>query len=263
MKICRYAFNGKISYGKIDGMVVKTLAGCPIGGDVVETGETIDLAEVKLLAPVAPPNILAIGLNYRAHARETGAAIPDHPVLFLKATSAVTHPGDPIILPGAAPDNVDYEAELAVVIGKTAKKVRVDEALDYVFGYTVGNDVSARDCQKVRDLQWARAKSFDTFCPLGPWIETDVDPGDLPISAKLNGEIMQASSTKDLIFTVAELIAHLSENITLHPGTVIMTGTPPGVGMALDPPRFLRAGDIIEVTIGGIGGISNPVVADG
>lgn len=263
MKICRYERNGKTAYGKIDGTMIAELAGCPIGGELVVTGDTVPLSDIKLLAPVTPPNILAIGLNYREHAIETGAAIPDHPVLFIKATSAVTHPGDPIILPGVAPDEVDYEAELAVVIGKTAKKVRVEDALDYVFGYTVGNDVSARDCQKVRDVQWARAKSFDTFCPLGPWIETDLDPADLPISSKLNGETMQASSTKDLIFGAAELIAHLSENITLLPGTVIMTGTPPGVGMALDPPRFLRAGDTIEITIEGIGSISNPVIAEG
>lgn len=262
MKICRYEFTGKIGYGRIDGDTISVLADCPVGGGVVETGETIDLAEVKLLAPVTPPNILAIGLNYREHAIETGAAIPDHPILFIKASSAVTHPGAPIILPEAAPSQVDYEAELAVVIGKTAKKVTVEAALDYVFGYTIGNDVSARDCQKVRDVQWARAKSFDTFCPLGPWIETDLDPSSLPISSSLNDETMQSSTTADLIFSVPELIAHLSENITLLPGTVIMTGTPPGVGMAMNPPRFLRPGDTIKVTIDGIGSLSNPVIAD-
>ena len=262
MKICRYEHNGKTAYGKIDGPMIAELADCPIGGELITTGDTVPLSAVKLLAPVTPPNILAIGLNYRAHAIETGAAIPDHPVLFIKATSAVTHPGGPIILPGVAPNEVDYEAELAVVIGKAAKKVRVEDALDYVYGYTVGNDVSARDCQKVRDAQWARAKSFDTFCPLGPWIETELDPADLPISSTLNGETMQASSTRDLIFSVPEIIAHLSENITLLPGTVIMTGTPPGVGMAMDPPRYLHPGDQIEVTIAGLGTISNPVVAD-
>lgn len=262
MRICRYQAGGRVAYGIVDGDTVARLVGCPIGGKIAPSGETDALADVRLLAPVLPPNILAIGLNYREHAAETGARIPDHPLLFIKATTAVVGPGDPVVLPAAAPDEVDYEAELAVVIGKTAKKVKACDALDFVFGYTCGNDVSARDCQKRRDLQWARAKSFDTFCPLGPWIETELNPAALAIGSRLNGETMQASTTGDLIFGVPELIEHLSGNITLLPGTVIMTGTPPGVGMARNPPRFLRPGDTIEVYVEGIGTFGNPVVAD-
>lgn len=262
MRVCRYTDGESVSYGIVEGGHVRQLQGCPLVDGLTETDRVSSLSDIHLVAPLEPPNILAIGLNYREHAEETGADLPDHPLLFIKATSAVTDPGAPIVLPGVAPDEVDYEAELAVIIGRKAKKVKAAAALDYVYGYTVGNDVTARDCQKRRDRQWARAKSFDTFCPLGPWIETDLDPSDAKVKSTLNGEVMQSSTTADLIFGVCQLIEHLSENITLLPGTVIMTGTPPGVGVARSPQRFLRPGDVIEVSVEGIGTLMNPVVAD-
>lgn len=218
--------------------------------------------EATLLAPVAPPNVLAIGRNYRAHAEETGSAVPDHPLLFLKATTAVIAPDDPIVLPGVAPDKVDCEAELAVVIGREARKVSPENALDHVLGYTCGNDVSARDCQLELDAQWARGKSFDTFCPLGPWIETELDPTDLGVRSTINNNPLQGARTSDMIFPVRELISYLSHSLTLVPGTVILSGTPPGVGMAWDPPVYLQPGDNVHVSVDGIGTISNPVVAD-
>lgn len=223
------------------------------------TGRYVQLGEVKLLAPLVPVNILAIGLNYRAHAIETHAPIPDHPVLFIKATSALCNPFDPIILPRIAPNEVDYECELAIVIGKTAKNVSEADALDYVLGYTCANDVSARDLQQRIDKQWARAKSCDTFAPLGPWIETELEPDNAHIQTRLNGQVMQDSNTSDMIFSCRHLIAHLSESLTLLPGTVIMTGTPPGVGTARNPQVYLRPGDVVEVEIDGIGLLWNPV----
>ncbi len=262
MRICRCAVDGRVVFGIVEDDLVRVLRDSPLAGPPRASGEVLALSQVKLLPPVVPPNLLAIGLNYREHAVESGAALPDHPLLFIKATTSVIADGEPIVLPAAAPAEVDYEAELAVVIGRTASKVRAADALDYVFGYTCANDVSARDCQKRRDLQWARAKSFDSFCPLGPWIDTDLDPGNLRICSRLNGQTMQASTTADLIFDVPALIEHLSENITLLPGTVILTGTPPGVGMARKPPRFLRPGDLIEVEIAGLGILANPVMAD-
>ncbi len=214
----------------------------------------------KVLPPVAPPNIFAIGRNYRAHAAETGSDVPADPMVFAKATTAVAAPGDPILLPKVGPECVDYEAELAVVIGRRCRNVPAEKALDVVLGYTVGNDVSARDWQK-RLVQFVRAKSFDTFCPLGPCIQTDLDPTNARIRSILNGKVMQDSSTANMIFPVAELIAFLSADLTLEPGTVIMTGTPEGVGAARDPQVFLRAGDVITCAVDGIGEIANPVVA--
>jgi len=214
-----------------------------------------------LLAPVTPLDVIAIGLNYKKHADESGAAYPDRPLIFLKTTSSVIGPEDNIVIPEAAPDEVDYEAELAIVIGKKAKNIEVDEVSDYVLGYTCGNDVSARDCQLRIDKQWARGKSFDTFCPLGPWIETELpDPDNCRIMSRLNGEVMQDSNTSDLIFNTKELVSYCSKNFTLYPGTVIMTGTPEGVGFARKPPVFLKSGDTIEIEIEYIGKLSNNVV---
>jgi len=238
-----------------------------IGGSLLDTWEltqqTYAREDVTLLAPIEPPNILAIGLNYRLHALESGHDLPDHPALFIKATSALCGPNDPIVLPAVAPDEVDYECELAVIIRRCARNVSPDDALDYVLGYTGANDVSARDCQRRLDVQWARAKSFDTFAPLGPWIETDLDPDHVGLRTRLNGEVMQEGNTDDLIFSVRELIAHLSHSLTLLPGTVILTGTPAGVGFARTPPVFLQPGDVVEVEIDGIGTLRNPVVAEG
>jgi 2-keto-4-pentenoate hydratase/2-oxohepta-3-ene-1,7-dioic acid hydratase in catechol pathway len=237
-----------------------------IQGDILgawrPTDDAVPLSTVRLLAPVCPPNILAIGLNYRAHAHESGAALPERPVLFIKANTALCHPNDPIILPDVAPNEVDYECELAIVIGKRARRVTEAEALDYVLGYTCANDVSARDCQLRLDVQWARGKSFDTFAPLGPWIETDLDADAAPIRSRLNGVVMQESNSNDLIFSCRTLISYLSQGITLLPGTVIMTGTPSGVGFARKPPVFLRPGDTIEIEVDGIGTLTNPVIAE-
>ena len=219
----------------------------------------------KLLAPVQPPTIFCIGLNYRRHAEETGAKIPAHPVVFMKAATAVQNPNDPIEIPThLASSQVDFEAELAVIIGKRCKNVSKAHALEYVFGYTCANDVSARDWQKDwGGSQWCRGKTFDTFCPLGPCItprEEIPNPQELTLRAVLDNFVMQEASTNDMIFDVATLIEFLSGSTTLLPGTVILTGTPSGVGMARDPQVFLKSGDRIHIEIEGIGKLSNPVV---
>lgn len=242
----------------LDGGRLRRLEGSLSGG-WTRTSEIVTAK--RLLPPVEPVNVIAIGLNYRRHAEESGSALPDAPLIFAKLTSAVIGPGDAITLPEDAPDMVDYEAELAVVIGRTARNVRAEDSLKYVLGYTCANDVSARDCQRVRDKQWTRAKSFDTFCPLGPCllIDPEVNPNALRIRGRLNGEVVQDSSTADMIFTVPHLISYLSHQFTLAPGTVILTGTPEGVGMGRKPPRYLQAGDTYSVEIEGIGELSNPV----
>ena len=238
------------------------LAGDPCTG-LTATGESAHIA--RLLAPIAPVNIFCIGLNYRAHAVETGAKIPDSPVVFMKPTTAVTDPGAAILLPAACEHGpeVDYEAELAVVIGRTARDVPAERALDHVLGYTCACDVSARRWQKHGGGgQWIRGKGFDRFCPLGPVLVTAdeiPDPQRLDLRCVLNGETMQTGNTADMIFSVAELIAFLSRDTTLLPGTLILTGTPPGVGFARRPPVFLAAGDRVRVEIDGIGALENPV----
>ncbi len=221
----------------------------------------------NLIAPLVPVNIFAIGLNYRAHAQEGGFDIPVQPVVFMKPTSAVTGPTDAIRIPKACEHGpeVDYEGELAVIIGREARDVPVERALEHVFGYACANDVSARRWQKHGGGgQWNRGKSFDTFCPLGPVIVTAdelPDPQALAIKTTLNGEEMQTGHTSDMIFTVAEIISFLSRDTTLLPGTAILTGTPPGVGFARRPPVFLRDGDTVQVEIESIGAINNPVLA--
>lgn len=219
----------------------------------------------KSVDRIQPPNIVAIGLNYRKHAEEQGLTkLPAEPLIFLKATTSVIGPGEAIVLPHSAPSEVDFEAELAVVIGKKARNVSEDDAMGYVLGFTCANDVSARDCQKVRDKQWARGKSFDTFCPLGPVIVTpdEIDGQNAPIRSILNGKVMQESNTADMIFSIRHLISFVSHQFTLLPGTVILTGTPEGVGFARKPPIYLRAGDTIAIEINGIGRLENRVIAD-
>lgn len=240
-----------------------------IEGDIFDEFTVTDelLDPIKRLAPVEPTQIYAIGLNYREHAAEMGAKIPDYPVVFTKSITSLAHPDTPILLPRHLhSDQVDYECELAVVIGKQCKNVSAEDALGYVLGYTCANDVSARDWQKnYGGGQWIKGKGFDTFCPLGPMLVTadDVpDPQILPLRTMLNGRIVQESFTGDMIFSVAELIAFLSGSTTLLPGTVILTGTPPGVGMAADPPRFLRPGDEVVIDITGIGMLHNSVEAE-
>jgi len=212
------------------------------------------------LPPVDPPNIFAIGRNYRAHIEETGAAVPEAPLVFIKVTSAVIPHGGTIRLPASAPNNVDFEAELAVVIGRQARNVSPAEALSYVRGYTCANDVSARDCQR-NDKQWARAKGFDTFAPLGPYLVTadEIDPANVGVRSRLNGETMQDSNTRHMMHSCAELISYLSHQFTLLPNTVILTGTPEGVGFARTPPVYLKPGDRIEVEVAGIGTLVNDV----
>lgn len=237
-----------------------------IVGDIFGSFEVTDKsADVqKLLTPVAPTAILCIGLNYRRHAAEGNAPIPKWPVLFMKLPSAAQNPGDPIDLPRQLKsEEVDYECELAVVIGRECKNVLREEALSYVLGYTCANDVSARDWQKqFGGSQWCRGKTFDTFCPLGPALVTpqDIpDPNALQIKTILNGEVMQDWNTNDMIFDVASLIEFLSGSTRLLPGTVILTGTPHGVGMARKPPVFLKDGDEITIEIERIGSLTNPV----
>jgi 2-keto-4-pentenoate hydratase/2-oxohepta-3-ene-1,7-dioic acid hydratase in catechol pathway len=220
----------------------------------------------KLLAPVLPVNILALGINYKKHGDETAMSYPDQPILFIKATTSLVGPERPIILPAAGPDRVDYEAELAVVVGKKVKNIRPDEVMDCILGYTCANDVSARDWQLEKQKgQWARGKSFDTFCPIGPWIVTKeeiANPDNLVIRAILNGRTVQDSNTADMIFNVREIVSLLSQSMTLLPGTVILTGTPAGVGFTRKPPLYLRDGDVISVEIEKIGTLTNKVVRE-
>lgn len=246
--------------------VYETLAGNEKAIDEANAkGWLIPRQEAYWLAPVPRPGkLICIGLNYRDHAAESNMPIPKTPVVFSKFSTGVIAPGEPVVLP-ATSTQVDYEAELAVVIGRPAKNVRADRALDYVLGYTCFNDVSARDFQ-FADGQWQRGKSCDTFAPMGPTIVTAdsvPDPHRLSIKLILNGQTMQDSNTDQLIFGVPELIEFLSETITLEPGDVIATGTPPGVGFARKPPVFLQPGDEMIVEIESIGGLNNPVVASG
>jgi 2-keto-4-pentenoate hydratase/2-oxohepta-3-ene-1,7-dioic acid hydratase in catechol pathway len=263
MHVCRFSdLEGTIHHGLVSGPgQAQILAGDPFTG-FKDSGRTTTVSHV--LAPVLPANIFCIGLNYRAHAIESGMQIPEVPVVFMKPTSAVCGPEDHIVLPACRQlDEVDYECELVAVIGRAAHNVSVDDALGYVAGYTCGNDVSARHWQLQRGGgQWCRGKGFDTFCPLGPTLVTPdeiPDPQRLSICTRVNGDLMQAHSTADMIFTVADLISFLSQDTTLLPGTVIMTGTPGGVGFARQPPVFLHAGDLVEVEIGGIGVLRNRV----
>ncbi|MDX1411061.1 MAG: fumarylacetoacetate hydrolase family protein [Nitrospirales bacterium] len=260
MKIIRFLDSaGNMHYGeRLDEHSAR-----PITGDVFGDYQTIDetVRVEKLLAPVVPTTILCIGLNYRFHAQEVGVKIPNHPVLFMKALNALQNPGDPILLPEVAPGEVDYEAELAVILRKPAKRVSRSDALDYVLGYTCANDVSARRWQKDGGGgQWCRSKSFDTFCPLGPCLVTPDEipnPNDLQIKTTLNGKTMQDWTTSDMIFDIPTLISFLSEGTTLLPGTVILTGTPQGVGYTRRPPVFLKHGDEVTIEIQNIGALTN------
>lgn len=258
MKIIRYEDPaGRIHHGA-DG---KRIDGDLFGKHTLTTDPVV---VARLLAPVVPPAILCIGLNYRKHAAESGAPVPEYPVLFMKGPGTLQDPGAPIRIPThLRSDEVDYECELAVVIGRRCRNVSRADALAHVLGYTCGNDVSARDWQKRRSGgQWCRAKGFDTFCPLGPCIVTTDEipnPNSLAIRTRVNGELLQDWNTSDMIFDVPALIEFLSGSTTLLPGTVILTGTPHGVGMARTPPRWLKPGDIVTVEIENIGELTNPV----
>ncbi len=247
MKIARVRTAGEAVWGIVDGERVYRLEGSP--WENPRRGAPLgELATVQLLAPCEPTKVVCIGLNYRAHAAETGQEVPPEPLMFLKPPTAVVGPGaDVVWAPGS--QRIDYEAELAVVFKRRAKHVPRGAYKDYVLGYTCANDVSARDFQR-GDGQWARAKGSDTFCPLGPWIETELDPGNLRISGKLNGEVRQDSSTSDLAFDIDFLISHLTKYFTMEPGDVLITGTPAGIGE-------MNPGDEYEVTIEGIGSLKN------
>jgi 2-keto-4-pentenoate hydratase/2-oxohepta-3-ene-1,7-dioic acid hydratase in catechol pathway len=260
MRIVRYSFEGATGYGIVEGGRLFPCGGDPFSA-LVREPVAIDLHSVKLLAPVQPPNIICLGLNYRKHAEETGLAPPDQPLIFIKATTSLCGPGDPIVLPPSGPGKIDYEAELAIVIGRLAKDVTEKDAPDYILGYTAANDVSNRAAQ-FSDGQWARAKSHDTFCPLGPAIETGLDADDLAVTCRLDGRVMQSSRTSDMIFPVRKIVSYISGCFTLLPGTVILTGTPDGVGFKRTPPVYLRPGQTVEIEIEGIGILSNPVVGD-
>jgi 2-keto-4-pentenoate hydratase/2-oxohepta-3-ene-1,7-dioic acid hydratase in catechol pathway len=266
MKLVRYKNeSGNIQFGcQHEDGTITVLAGDPFQ-EFSDTG--IKARMVKLLSPVHPTDIFCIGLNYRRHAEEGNFPIPDYPIVFMKNTGSVQHPGDPIRLPShLKSEAVDYECELAVILKRECYNVSKERAMDYVLGFTCANDVSARDWQaKYGGGQWCRGKTFATFCPLGPCILTP-DEVDSPISLKIqtsiNGEIMQDWNTNDMIFDVPALIEFLSGSTRLAPGTVILTGTPHGVGFARKPPRFLQAGDEVRVTIEGIGTLSNPVTIE-
>jgi len=259
--------------GYIEGDEVRSLGGARLldyiehGRDAERQpgGEAVALDEVSLHAPIARPGkIVAIGLNYEDHAAETGAEIPDKPVVFAKYPNTIIGNGEAIRIPPIA-EQIDYEAELAVVVGRRARNVPESEALEYVFGYTNSNDVSARDLQFSEGGQWTRSKSIDTFLPLGPYVATRdevPDPQNLYIRAILNGEVVQDGTTSTMIFSVAEIVSFLSQGMTLEPGDIIITGTPPGVGMARDPQLWMKPGDEVSIEIEGLGTLTNPVEAE-
>ena len=256
---------GSVVHASLDNHDNATLLEGNITDGFRSTGQTAVVK--KLLAPIEPRQILCIGLNYKFHAEECGNALPEFPVLFVKGPNAVQNPGDPIELPRhLRSEKVDYECELAVVIGKTCKNATAENALDYVFGYTCANDVSARDWQKdFGGGQWCRGKTFDTFAPMGPCLVTADEignPNALGIKTILNGEAVQDWNTDDMIFNVPTLIEFLSGSTTLLPGTVILTGTPHGVGIAAKPPRLLKAGDVVTIEIEKIGQLTNPVIEE-
>jgi 2-keto-4-pentenoate hydratase/2-oxohepta-3-ene-1,7-dioic acid hydratase in catechol pathway len=250
LKFVRFQLDQEIHYGVLADKGVRLIEGDIFAGYSV-TDRSLDLAEVRLLAPCTPSKAICIGLNYHDHAREMKSDLPTRPLLFMKPTSALTHPGGDIEYP-AITSNLHYEAELAVVIGKTAKKVPAAQAYDYILGYTCANDVTARDVQRA-DGQWTRGKSCDTFLPLGPCIETQADTDNIAVNLYLNGELRQSSNTANLIFKVPELIAFITESMTLNPGDVILTGTPAGVGP-------MQVGDEVTVELGGIGRLVNRIV---
>jgi 2-keto-4-pentenoate hydratase/2-oxohepta-3-ene-1,7-dioic acid hydratase in catechol pathway len=251
MKIVRFTQAGPAGYGSLKDGSIQPLKGDPFGA-IEEFGKPVPLGDARLLAPSEPSKIVAIGVNYTSHAAEFKHDLPAQPLIFLKPPTAVINPGDDIVYP-ASSRQVDYEAELGVIIKKKAHGVTPEAALDYVLGYTCFNDVTARDLQKI-DGQWTRAKGFDTFAPFGPWIETELDPSRLTVESFLNGALKQHNDTSNLIFPVPVLVSFVSSVMTLMPGDVIATGTPSGVGP-------MQPGDVIEIRIEGIGTLKNRVVS--
>ena len=250
MRIARFSHQDSIRYGIVDEDELVVLAGDPMFAGYDTTGERVPLSDAALLAPVIPRSkIVAVGRNYREHAAEFGNEAPAEPLLFFKPNTSVIGPGDTIVRPTQS-EQTDFEGELAVVIGRIAKNVPVERALEYVFGYTISNDVSARDLQR-KDGQWSRAKGFDTFCPLGPAIETEFEVEGKVLTTRVNGEVKQQAPLTDMVHSVADIIAYASAAFTLLPGDVVLTGTPAGVGPFV-------AGDTVEVEITGLGTLRNP-----
>jgi 2-keto-4-pentenoate hydratase/2-oxohepta-3-ene-1,7-dioic acid hydratase in catechol pathway len=253
VRLVRFRHGSRIATGAEEGGYVRPLGGT-FFDNPVPTGEEVPLSAVRLLAPVLPSKVVAVGKNYAQHAEEMGGDVPDEPVIFLKPSTSVIGPGDPIPYPSVS-SRVDHEAELAVVVGRLARQVRAEDASRYILGFTCANDVTARDLQ-TKDGQWTRAKGFDGFCPLGPWIETELDPTDLAVECRVNGEARQVARTSQLAFGPNVLVEFVSHVMTLLPGDVILTGTPAGVGP-------LSFGDKVEVEIEGIGVLLNEVEPGG
>jgi len=259
MRIARFTTGDEPQFGVVgagdDEGVIAALVGDPLYQGVEPTGERVALDDVRLLAPVIPRSkVVCVGLNYSDHAAELGMEIPDEPLIFIKPNTSVVGPGDPISYPRQSHD-VHYEGELAIVIRRICRDVPAERASDVILGYTIGNDVTARDLQK-KDVQFTRAKGFDSFCPLGPWVETDLDVGDLELTTTLNGEVQQRSRTSRFIFDVPTMISHITSVMTLLPGDVVLTGTPSGVGP-------MEPGDDVAVHVQGIGTLTNKVVSRG
>lgn len=250
MKWVRFEYQNQVKYGLLQNNQIQIAVGTPFSSFTM-SGVAIPVSKAKLLAPCAPSKAVCIGLNYRDHAQEMNLVLPTEPLMFLKPSSSVIGPDEAIEYPDLTQD-LQYEAELAIVIGKRAKHIKAAQAKNYILGYTCANDVTARDLQK-KDGQWIRGKSFDTFLPLGPCIETDVDPANIDIALLLNGELKQKSNTRQLIFTIEELIEHITAVMTLYPGDVILTGTPSGVGP-------MQKGDTVQVSLAGIEVLSNHIV---
>jgi 2-keto-4-pentenoate hydratase/2-oxohepta-3-ene-1,7-dioic acid hydratase in catechol pathway len=272
VRIARFSRDDTVAYGVVqeaapdgvasaaigpdtDGLTIAELQGHPfgVGTDSVRyTGQSYPVADVRLLAPVLPTKVVAIGKNYADHAREMGGEPPAEPVIFLKPSTSVIGPGDPVARPVKLSERVDFEGELAVVIGRLCRDVPPERVSEVIFGYTCANDVTARDLQ-AKDGQWTRAKGFDTFCPLGPWIETGLDPSDLELTTTVNGEVKQHARTSQLLHDVTAVVCYVTSVMTLLPGDILLTGTPAGIGP-------LVHGDRVSVAIQGIGALTNPVV---
>ena len=243
MRLVRFNSGGSTSYGVLDGDSIRQIMGEPFA-EINYSGETFSLADVKLLAPVEPKKIVLVGLNFASHAAEIHQETPSEPLIFFKPSSAVVASGEEIVLPHQS-TQVEIEAELTVVIGKRAKNVSQEKVRDHILGYTVANDVTARDIQ-FSDLQWARSKAFDSFCPVGPWIETDFVPESKRISSTINGKTKQDASTSEMVYSPEHLISYISHNFTLEPGDIVLTGSPAGISRVV-------AGDVVHCSIEGIG----------
>ena len=251
MRLVRFRFGERIATGAVEDDQVRVLRGT-FFEDPVPTGQAVPLDDVRLLAPVLPSKVVAVGRNYADHAAEMGTDVPEEPLVFLKPSTSVVGPGDPIMFPSIS-KRMEYEGELACVVGRLVRRATSDDAARAILGYTCANDVTLRDLQAT-DGQWTRAKGFDTSCPLGPWVETEADPSDLALETRVNGEVRQSARTSQLAFDPAQLVAFISSFMTLLPGDVVLTATPAGVGR-------LEVGDRVEVALDGIGTLANSVAA--